>query len=106
MAGHARPAALAESVVLSYRAADTDPAGEADGFPVNHIVHDRLRALPFRAYLRRAHSGPVTEGEEWGEFVNCGCGTTRDVVLRVETVDCATHLGEATALELTSLGES
>jgi hypothetical protein len=98
--------AVADTVVVSYRSADLDPTAGDDGFAENHIIHDRIREQPFRAYLRRVHGGPVTEGDEWSEFVNCGCGTTADVVLRVESVDGGSRLDEETVIELVPAGET
>jgi len=118
--------AVADRLVVSYRAADADPAGldadpdgpdadsdgldadpaEGDGFDERHLVHERIHERPFRAYLVRVHGGPVTEGDEWSEFVNCGCGTTTDVTLRVEAVEGGTRLGEATVVELVSVEEA
>jgi succinate dehydrogenase/fumarate reductase-like Fe-S protein len=63
----------AETVVLSYAPADDRTATALD-------------AESYRAYLRRTRDGPVAVGDEFEEFVNCGCGTTRDVSLRVEDV--------------------
>lgn len=97
--------ATAERVVVSYRAADPDPDADTDsGFADEHLVHDRIRADPFLGYLRRVHAGDVTAGEEWTEFVNCGCGTTTDVVLRVESAEGGTALGATTDVELVPFG--
>ena len=51
----------------------------------------------YRQYLRRAHAGPVAVGDEWTEFVSRGCGSTRDVQLRVESVDGGEEVGAGTA---------
>ncbi|WP_435102019.1 hypothetical protein [Halarchaeum sp. P4] len=64
----------ASEVVVSFTPAD-DRTGAA------------LDAPSYRRYLTRAHDGAVAVGDEWEEFVNCGCGTTRDVTLRVESTD-------------------
>ncbi|MFB6198539.1 MAG: hypothetical protein ABEI52_09785 [Halobacteriaceae archaeon] len=53
-------------------------------------VPQELERDSYRAYLRRSKRGDVSEGEEWSEFVNCGCGDVEDVVLRVEDVDDGT----------------
>lgn len=58
----------------------------------------------YRAYLRRAHAGPVTVGEEWAEFVSRGCGSTRDVTLRVESVETGEEIGEETEFAFVSRG--
>lgn len=51
----------------------------------------------YRKYLRRAHAGPVAVGDEWTEFVSRGCGSTRDVRLRVEAIEGGGEVGEGTA---------
>ncbi|MFC7203182.1 hypothetical protein ACFQJC_06625 [Haloferax namakaokahaiae] len=63
----------AETVVLSYT-------------PTDDRTSSALSADSYRAYLRRTRDGPIAVGDEFEEFVNCGCGTTRDVTLRVEAV--------------------
>ena len=105
MDADARAATAAETVVVSYRSEGVDSGADDDGFAENHIVHERIQERPFRTYLRRVHSGPVTEGDEWSEFVNCGCGTTTDVLLRVEAVDGGDRIDEETAIVLVSVGE-
>jgi hypothetical protein len=54
----------------------------------------------YRRYLRWAHAGPVAVGEEWEEFVNCGCAAPEDVVLRVEAVDGGTAIGSETTIDV------
>lgn len=63
-----------------------------------------LRTDHYRRYLQRT-LGDVSVGDETEEIVNCGCGTTRDVVLRVERieagevgVDCGT-VDDETAID-------
>ncbi|WP_435116251.1 hypothetical protein [Halolamina sp. C58] len=51
----------------------------------------------YRAFLRRAHAGPVGVGDEWAEFVSRGCGSTRDVTLRVAAVEGGEEVGAGTA---------
>ena len=51
----------------------------------------------YRAFLRRAHAGPVAVGDEWAEFVGRGCGSTRDVTLRVAAVEGGEAVGAETA---------
>jgi hypothetical protein len=84
----------ADRIHLSYHPVDADPDDE-DDFPV-----ESLREETFLTYLRRAHDGAVTVGDEWDEFVNCGCGTTEDVVLRVEAVEDGSAIGESTEIEI------
>lgn len=64
--------------------------------PADESTAEALRADSYRAYLRRTRSGPVDAGEEWEEFVSRGCGTTRDVVLRVESTDGGDAIGPDT----------
>jgi hypothetical protein len=84
----------ADRIRLSYRPVDAETADEA-GFTV-----ESLREETFLTYLRRAHDGPVAVGDEWAEFVNCGCGTTEDVVLRVEAVEGGSTIDESTGIEI------
>lgn len=75
-------AATATTVVLSYA-------------PATERVATALSAESYRTYLCRTRRGPVAVGDEFGEFVSCGCGTTRDITLRVEdTVDGAVVTNE------------
>lgn len=100
----ADPTVAADRVVVSYRANDTDLSDD-DGLAENHLVHDRIQDRPFRAYLRRVHGGEVAVGDEWSEFINTGCGTTTDVVLRVERVAGGTVLDESTEIGLVPASE-
>lgn len=74
---------VADAVVVSYA-------------PSDDRTTDSLDARSYRAYLHRVHHGPVSVGDEWEEFVNCGCGTTRDVTLRVDSVRDGNSIGEET----------
>jgi hypothetical protein len=86
----------ADRVRVSYRPVDDDgdPTEEDD------YLGRSVRADTFRTYLRRAHEGAVAVGDEWTEFVNCGCGTTEDVRLRVESVDGGSTIGDGTEIEV------
>lgn len=66
--------------------------------PPDERTADALDADAYRSYLRRTRSGPVAVGAEWDEFVSGGCGTTRDVTLRVESVQGGAVLDEETEL--------
>ena len=66
--------------------------------PADEEIADGLDAVSFRAYLRKAHSGPISLGEEWTEFVNCGCGSTRDVTLTVVSLTDGEAVGESTEI--------
>lgn len=65
--------------------------------PPDERTAEALDTERYRAYLRRAHSGPVAVGDEWDEFVSRGCGSTRDATLRVEDVEGGETVGEETA---------
>lgn len=64
--------------------------------PTDDRTAESLTATSYRTYLRRAHRGAVAVGDEWDEFVNCGCGTTRDVSLCVESVTGGSTIGDDT----------
>jgi hypothetical protein len=68
-------------------------------YPKDEQTRDELESDTYRSYLRRARDGPVSAGDEWEEFVSRGCGSTRDVVLHVETVDGGSVVGDATEFE-------
>ena len=89
---------VADRIVLSFApsAADGNPWSGVD----TEWIVDELRGDSYQQYLRRAHGGPVAVGEEWDEFVSCGCATPQDVVLRVERVEGGTALGDTTALDV------
>jgi hypothetical protein len=82
----------ASRVVLSYSPTDDDDIAEG------------IAASSFRAYLRKAHDGPVQLGDEWAEFVNCGCGSTKDVTLRVQSLTDGDAIGENTDIEYEPAG--
>jgi len=91
-------ASVADRIVLSFAPSTggEDPWSVVD----TEWIVDELRGDTYQQYLRRAHGGPVAVGEEWAEFVSCGCATPQDVVLRVERVAGGTALGDATTLEI------
>lgn len=91
----------ATQVRLSYRLPDRNPAGD-DGWALadSGWVQEGLEAPSYRRYLRHAHAGPIEEGTEWQEFINCGCASPMDVVLRVESVFDGTAIGDSTAFEI------
>ena len=94
--GTAEETTAADRIRVSYRPVDDDgdPTEEDD------FLGKSVRADTFRTYLRRAHAGPVAVGDEWTEFVNCGCGTTEDVCLRVEDVVGGSRIDESTEIEV------
>ncbi|AUG47882.1 hypothetical protein BVU17_10275 [Haloarcula taiwanensis] len=91
-------ASVAARIVLSFapNTTDGDPWSGVD----TEWIADELRGDTYQQYLRRAHSGPVAVGEEWDEFVSCGCATPQDVVLRVERVEAGTAVGDETTLDV------
>ncbi|MEF8851488.1 MAG: hypothetical protein V5A44_09015 [Haloarculaceae archaeon] len=93
------PTDVADRVRVSYRPVDDE------GVPVEEddYLGESVRADTFRTYLRRAHAGPVGVGDEWAEFVNCGCGTTEDVHLHVEAVEGGSAIGETTDVVVESV---
>jgi hypothetical protein len=91
----------ADRVVLSFRVpATTD--GDDWWVADSPWLADRLNDHVYRQYLRRAHEGPVAVGEEWSEFVTCGCESPQDVRLRVERIDGPASVGPETAVEVVS----
>jgi len=63
-------------------------------------LEENMAEPTYRRYLRWAHAGPVDVGEEWDEFVNCGCTNPEDVVLRVEAVEGGTGIGADTTIDV------
>lgn len=82
MADAAEQAQIADTVVLSHD-------GDED-------TEHSLQKPSYIRYLQRSKTGPVAVGDVWEEFVNCGCGTTEDVQLRVEGIEGGTAIGETT----------
>ncbi|MFW5938891.1 MAG: hypothetical protein ACOCSD_04615 [Halolamina sp.] len=64
--------------------------------PADDRTAAALDADRFRTYLRRANAGSVAVGDEWAEFVSRGCGSTRDVTVRVTAVEGGDAVGEET----------
>jgi hypothetical protein len=91
----------ADRVVVSFRAPETDPDG-SDGWWIadSEWLAENMTEYTYRRYLRWAHAGPVSVGDEWEEFVNCGCQSPEDVVLRVEQIDGGTAIGTETTIDV------
>jgi len=91
----------ADRVVVSFRSPEVDPDGD-DGWWVadSAWLEENMAEPTYRRYLRWAHAGPVDVGEEWDEFVNCGCTNPEDVVLRVEAVEGGTGIGADTTIDV------
>jgi hypothetical protein len=91
----------AERVVVSFRSPETDPDQDDDWWIADSDwLRENMMAHSYRRYLRWAHAGPVTVDEEWEEFVNCGCASPEDVILRVEEVDGGTAIGSETTIDV------
>ena len=82
----------ASRIVLAYSPADDD-------------ITDAIDEYSFRTYLRKAHDGPVQLGDEWEEFVNCGCGSTKDVRLQVVSLTGGDAIDEETEIEYEPAGD-
>jgi sugar phosphate isomerase/epimerase len=91
----------AERIVVSFRSPETDP-DETDDWWIadSEWLQESMTEHTYRRYLRWAHAGPVTVGEEFEEFVNCGCASPEDVVLRVERVDGGDAIGSETRIDV------
>ncbi|QLH78557.1 hypothetical protein HZS55_15220 [Halosimplex rubrum] len=91
----------ADRIVVSFRSPEVDADG-ADGWWVadSAWIVEKMAEPSYRRYLRWAHAGPVAVGEEWEEFVNCGCANPEDVILRVETVEGGSAMGGDTDVEV------
>ncbi len=77
-------------------------AGNADRITVTYPatagdhVGSNLQTDSYRGYLRTTKAGTAAVGDEWEEFVSGGCGSTTDVVLRVEAIEGGDRIGEKT----------
>lgn len=65
---------------------------------------DQVTADRYVNYLRKV-IGETAVGEEFEEFVDCGCGRTTDVTLRIEAVEGGNRLGPGAALDLVHRSE-
>lgn len=93
----------AERVVVSFRSPETDPNERDDWWIADsEWLQTNMSEEIYRKYLRRAHAGPVEIGDEWDEFVNCGCASPEDVILRVERVEGGSVIGPGTTIEVVS----
>ena len=93
----------ADRVVVSFRSPETDPDEDEDWWVADsEWLQENMTDAIYRQYLRRAHVGPVSVGDEWDEFVNCGCASPEDVILRVERVSGGSAIGSETTIEVVS----
>jgi hypothetical protein len=94
----------AERLLVSFRSPETDADDRDDWrFTDTEWLREQMNDDTYRRYLRWAHAGPVAAGDEWTEFVNCGCASPEDVVLRVERVEGGSAVGSGTTLDVVSL---
>jgi len=94
---------VASRVLVSFRAPETDPDGGGDWWIADSAwLRENMMEERYRRYLRRAHTGPVAVGDEWEEFVNCGCASPEDVILRVERVEDGAEIGPETTIDVVS----
>jgi hypothetical protein len=91
----------ATTVRLSYRVPGAAPDGD-DGWELadSEWIRNGMAEPSYRRYLRYAHAGPVAVDDEFEEFVNCGCASPEDVVLRVEAVEGGSAIGRETTIEV------
>jgi hypothetical protein len=94
-------AGVAEHVRVSFRPPESDPGTDGEWWVAESSwIVERMDAPSYRRYLHRAHAGPVAVGDEWDEFVNCGCASPEDVLLRVEEVVDGDAIGPETTIEV------
>ncbi|MCG1004859.1 MULTISPECIES: hypothetical protein [Halobacterium] len=93
----------ANRVLVSFRSPETDPDDTDDWWVADsEWLQENMTEHTYRQYLQRAHAGQVSIGDEWDEFVNCGCASPEDVTLRVEEIDGGTAIGSETVIEVLS----
>ncbi|MFB6106217.1 MAG: hypothetical protein ABEJ70_04515 [Halobacteriaceae archaeon] len=92
----------AERILLSYRAPDIGEEADDSEWVLQDSgwIQEGLHEHYYLQYLRKVHGGPIAVGDEWEEFVNCGCASPQDVILRVEEVTGGTALGPETEIRI------
>ncbi|WP_459191964.1 hypothetical protein [Halosimplex sp. J119] len=90
----------ADRILVSFRSPESDADSDDWWIADSDWLRENMTERPYRRYLRWAHAGPVSVGDEWNEFVNCGCASPEDVILRVERVDGGTAIGSETTIDL------
>lgn len=63
-------------------------------------IRKELTRPVYQRYLKRAHAGSLSIGEEWDEFVSGGCASRLELRLTVEEVTGGNKLGMNTEIEL------
>jgi len=98
--GETDTSAVAGRVLVSFPSPATD--GQESGWwsPDSDWLRENMNETTFTRYLRRAHAGPVSVGDEWAESVNCGCASPVGVTLLVERVEGGDAIGPATEIEV------
>ena len=91
---------IADRIVLSYRSVDVDADDTEWVLADSDWIRDGMQEESYLRYLRTVHGGPVTVGDEWEEFVNCGCASPQDVIVQVESLHGGSVLGEDTEIEI------
>ncbi|MFC7026494.1 hypothetical protein ACFQJ5_01010 [Halomicroarcula sp. GCM10025324] len=93
----------ADRILVSFRSPETDPDDDKRWWVADsEWLQESMTEATYLRYLRWAHAGPVSVGDEWDEFVNCGCASPQDVVLRVERVEGGTGIGGDTTIDVVS----
>lgn len=93
----------ADRVLVSFRSPETDPDENTGWWIADSAwLQENMTEPTYLRYLRWAHAGPVAVGDEWDEFVNCGCASPEDVTLRVERVEGGTAIGADTTIDVVS----
>ncbi|WP_121823192.1 hypothetical protein [Halostella salina] len=93
----------ADRVLVSFRSPETDPDDTDDWWVADsEWLRENMTEHTYRRYLRWSHAGPVAVGDEWEEFVNCGCTSPEDVILRVEDIEGGIAIGSETVIEVVS----
>ncbi len=90
----------ADHVLVSFRPPEDEADGDEWWVAESPWIVEQMDAPSYRLYLHRAHAGPVSVGDEWDEFVNCGCASPEDVRLRVEEVTGGDAIGPETTIEV------
>jgi hypothetical protein len=104
--GEADAVRVADRVVFSYRAVESDPDDQEWILADSGWIADAIDTPSYRRYVRVAHEGPVDVGAEFEEFVSCGCASPQDVILRVEALESGDAIGEATTVEFLTRREA
>jgi hypothetical protein len=102
--GRPDPTAVADAadrILLSYRVPEASLHGD-DGWELadSGWIREGMNAPSYLRYLRYAHAGTLSVGDEFEEFVNCGCASPMDVVIRVERIEGGSAMGADTALDV------